>query len=167
MQYGSTSIAPNMIIISSKKNIPIIKMMIEIITVKIIVCITAFSASLKCDAPMYLEINEFPPAPMPLPIPMITKYNGDMNPKAASASVLIPETQKLSIRLFKNIKSIDRIVGIANLFIAFFGSPVIDSIFSLVCIIVLFEKCVFNICRIMLLLLQYLEHKILLDGCLI
>ena len=114
---------------------PIIKMIIETRNVKIIVCKTALFASSNLDAPTYLEINEFPPAPIPLPMPIKTKYNGDINPNAANASILIPETQKLSIKLFKNIKSNEKIVGMANLFIAFFGSPVIVSIFSFISII--------------------------------
>ena len=74
-------------------------------------------------------MSEFAPAPTPLPRPIMTKYSGEINPSAASAFSLIPETQKLSIRLFKNIKSIENIVGKASLFIAFLGFPVIESIF--------------------------------------
>ena len=46
----------------------------------------------------------------------------------------MPETQKLSIRLFKNIKSSENIVGNANLLMALRGFPLIDSILSLACI---------------------------------
>jgi hypothetical protein len=56
-----------------------------------------------------------------------------MNPNAARASALIPATQKLSMRLFKNIRSIERIVGMASLLMAALGFPVIDSMLSLVC----------------------------------
>jgi hypothetical protein len=67
-------------------------------------------------------------------MPIITRYNGEIKPKAARASALMPETQKLSIRLFKNIKSSENIVGNANLLMALRGFPLIDSILSLACI---------------------------------
>jgi len=57
-----------------------------------------------------------------------------MKPNAASASALMPATQKLSIKLFKNIKSIDKIVGMANLLMAFLGFPTIESRLLLACI---------------------------------
>jgi hypothetical protein len=105
--------------------------MIETITVKIIECITALFASPMRWAPTYLEIRELAPAPTPVPRPIITRYNGEMNPRAARALELIPETQKLSMRLFKNIRSRENIVGKASLLMALRGLPVIDSIFSL------------------------------------
>ena len=77
-----------------------------------------------------LPLSEFAPAPTPFPRPMITRYRGEMKPNAANASALMPATQKLSMRLFKNIKSIENIVGKANLLMAFFGEPVMESIFS-------------------------------------
>ena len=119
---------------SSKKKIPTIKIILETTSVKIIECITALFASSILPAPRYLEISEFAPAPTPLPRPMMTRYKGDIKPSAARASALIPETQKLSIKLFKNIKSIEKIVGKANRLIAFRGLPLIDSILSFACI---------------------------------
>ena len=108
--------------------------MIETITVKIIECITALFASPIRWAPTYLEISELAPAPTPVPSPIITRYNGEMKPNAAKALELMPETQKLSMRLFKNIKSSEKIVGKASLLMALRGFPVIDSILSLACI---------------------------------
>ena len=127
--------APNNTIKSSKKKIPTIKMITETITIKIIECITALFASPNLSAPTYLEISEFAPAPTPFPRPMMTSYSGVMKPRAARAFALMPETQKLSIRLFKNIRSIEKIVGNASLLMAFLGFPIITSILSLVCIL--------------------------------
>ena len=136
--------APNKTIKSSKKNIPTIKIITETIPVKIIEWITAlFASSIRC-APTYLEISELAPAPTPLPRPMITKYKGEIKPSAARASELMPATQKLSIRLFKNIKSIEKIVGKANLLIAFLGLPIIDSMFSVFGIANMFSRIILN-----------------------
>jgi hypothetical protein len=115
---------------------PIRIMMIETIIIKIKECITALFASSILLAPRYREIKEFAPAPIPIPIPIMTIYRGVINPNAARASVFIPETQKLSIILFKNIKSIEKIVGKANLLIAFLGFPIIVSILELLSILI-------------------------------
>jgi len=122
--------APSNTTRSSKRNIPMIKMTADTANVKMNECITALFASSILIAPTYLEINEFAPAPTPLPKPIITRYNGEMNPSAARASALMPETQKLSIKLFKNIKSIEIIVGMAKAFMAFRGFPVIKLMLS-------------------------------------
>ena len=135
-----TDSAPKRITRSSKKKIPTIKTMTDTIAIKINEWITALFASSNLEAPTYLDISEFAPAPTPLPRPMMTRYNGVMKPKAASASALMPETQKLSIKLFRNIRNIERIVGKASLFMAFLGLPVIDSMLSLVCIDNIFQK---------------------------
>ena len=124
--------APSKTIKSSKKKIPTIKTITDTTSVKIIECITVLFASSKRWAPTYLEISEFAPAPTPLPRPIITRYNGEINPSAAKASAFNPETQKLSMRLFKNIRSIENIVGKANLLMAFLGFPVIKSRFSFI-----------------------------------
>ena len=78
---------------------------------------------------IYLDIKEFPPAPRPFPNPTIIINNGVIYPSAASGSAPSPATHMLSIMLFANIKNILAIIGKDSLFIAFFGSPVIISMF--------------------------------------
>jgi hypothetical protein len=126
-----TDEAPRRTTKSSKKNIPTSKTMTDTKSIRIIEWITALFASSKRSAPTYLEIREFAPAPTPFPRPIMTRYNGKMNPEAARASALIPETQKPSIRLLRNIKNIERMVGKASLLMAFRGFPIIESILEL------------------------------------
>ena len=104
--------------------------MIDIIILKIKLCIAALFAALWSWAPIYLDIKEFPPAPIPLPIATNNKNNGVIYPREANGCDPRPETQILSIILLAKIKNILSIIGGANLFIAFLGLPVINSIFS-------------------------------------
>ena len=108
---------------------------IDIIILNIIECIAALSALCLSCAPMYLEIREFAPAPIPFPAPTSTINSGVIYPNAASGSAPSPATHILSIMLFANISSILAIIGIASLFIAFLGSPVIISMFEFFSII--------------------------------
>lgn len=79
---------------------------------------------------MNLDINEFAPAPIPFPNPTIIMNIGDTNPTAAKGPAPSPDTHILSTTLFNDINSILKIIGKASLFIAFFGSPVIDFKFD-------------------------------------
>ena len=105
-QYVLTSDAPNKSTISSKNKMPMIKTILDTITVKIIECKTALFASSILWAPTYLDINELVPAPIPFPRPMITRYNGEINPSAASASPLIPATQNCQSSYLKTLKAL-------------------------------------------------------------
>ena len=80
------------------------------------------------SAPIYLEIKEFPPAPIPFPNPTKIKNKGVIYPNAAKGSAPNPTTHILSIILLAKIKNILAIIGNDNLLIAFLGSPVIISI---------------------------------------
>ena len=100
----------------------------ERITVNITVCTAALSANFLSFPPIALAINEFAPEPIPFPTPTSIINSGVMNPIAASASDPRPATHILSARLYAIIRSMETIIGTANLFIAFLGSPVIISI---------------------------------------
>ena len=115
---------------SSKKKIPIIEMMIETIIMIIKEWIIALFASSILLAPRYLEVREFAPAPISNPTPIMPMYNGVIKPNAASASAFKPDIQKISMILFKNINSIENIVGKANLLIAFLGLSLLNLYLS-------------------------------------
>ena len=80
---------------------------IETMTLKIKLCIAALLAEALSSAPINLEINEFPPAPIPFPNPTIIMKSGVMYPRAAKGSAPSPATHILSIILFAKIKKID------------------------------------------------------------
>ena len=113
-----------------RKTVKSIVMIIDATALKIRLCIAALFAECLSSAPMYLEITEFPPAPRPFPNPTIIRNNGVVYPSAARGSAPSPATQMLSIMLFANIRNMLAMMGADNLFIAFFGSPVIISMFS-------------------------------------
>ena len=70
---------------------------------------------------MQREMILFAPIPKPLPKLDMIRINGATNPIAARESTPKPETHALSIKELNVIKSKLMIIGMDNLFIAFFG----------------------------------------------
>lgn len=99
-------------------------------------CIAALFAPFRFSAPMYRDMSEFAPAPIPFPNPTKTMNNGVTYPIAARGSAPSPATHMLSMMLFKNIRNMLAISGHASLFMAFLGSPVTSSIFEFFSIII-------------------------------
>lgn len=71
----------------------------ESVIVSIIECMAALSEPFLFFAPIHHDINEFAPAPRPLPRPMTIMNRGVMNPNAARELGPSPATQILSARL--------------------------------------------------------------------
>ena len=125
--YSRVSPPPINVIICGRSGTNINGATILIISVITIACNAALLTNALFLAPIALAIKEFAPDPIPFPNPITIKNKGVINPIAAKASAPRPATHTLSAMLYAIISNIEAIIGTDSLLIAFFGSPLINS----------------------------------------
>ena len=98
-------------------------------------CVADLVAISRFFAPINLEILLVAPFPSPTLAPVNTMKIGVTKPIPAIAVCPSPATQIPSTILYNAVRIIEIIIGIANVFTAFSGSPLINSTFLLAIII--------------------------------